>query len=205
MHHEDKTKSAGKKEVELENGPDLYGGKNRSRVREVDFSHVENTPGCRALSPFELEVKRKLAQSPSAKDLTRAKEIEAGRIASMRSKLGLLLKQAHLSPRLQACYELLYRERLSDEEAATRLGLSAGTIRRHKRMLITTLHETFGRRKTMRKTRWVLMGKKMEREWHIWRLYHSKGLSIGEIQKRTGKGRSVLYEALRRVSREEIV
>jgi len=103
--------------------------KPRTRIREIDFMRVEDTlHGC-ALSPFELEVKDKIASAPSPIDILTQGEDREEKKSHAHYTLSRLLAYAHLSQVQKACYELLYHECLTDKEAASRMSLSRVRIR----------------------------------------------------------------------------
>lgn len=97
-------------------------------VKSVDFQHIENNPyGTAPLTPFELEVKEKLASAPSPFDeLARIEEEEEMEREEHRSKtkLGQLAQKASFSPQQRECYELLYVHKVSDRTARRRLGIT---------------------------------------------------------------------------------
>ncbi len=97
-------------------------------VKSVDFQRIENNSNSGVpLSIFELEVKRKLASSPSPYDeLVRIEEEEVleEKEHAQRTKLGLLALRANLSPQEQACYTFFYEMKYSDETVQKRLGIS---------------------------------------------------------------------------------
>jgi len=97
-------------------------------VKSVDFQRIENNPyGTEPLTPFELEVKEKLAGAPSPYDeLARIEEEEEReqKEHSLRTKLGLLVLRANFSPQEKKCYELHYEKKYSPRDVQSKMRIS---------------------------------------------------------------------------------
>lgn len=148
MFHEDKKKGKRAEEVTVtQEGSDVYDVKNRSRVREIDFKNLEDTLSGHTLSPFELQVREKLAAAPSALEVLIARAQQKSRNVSVKTRVALLLKKAKLTSTQEAYYKLLYVEGLSAEESGKRLGVSGDTVRRMHYNLIRKFRKVAGRQK----------------------------------------------------------
>lgn len=121
-------------------------------VQSVDFQRIENNPnGTSPLSPFELEVKEKLASAPSPFDELARQEDEVAlehEEISLRAKMAHLIRGTKLSPRQKRCYELLYLDRLADKEVQKKLGISQSRLSHLKREIKDALIKSHGERRS---------------------------------------------------------
>lgn len=176
------------------------------RIRFVDLQRIEDNRYGEPLSPFEIEVKKKLGSAASPYDeLARKEEDEEKELEerSLRSKLAHLVQTAELSLQERECYELLYVERLAAEEVLRRLGISHSHLCHLKKRIEETLVKTYRKsmkRSVPRKKR----GKRdfTERQREVMRMHFKEKLSLGEIANRLGIKKQTVDGILRRVQKK---
>lgn len=178
----------------------------RTRVREVDFMRVEDASTRDSLSPFEMEVKNKIAgemagleEALDAEDL-RAKE-QLARV--FKAKLNKLVSKGNLTKRQREFYELFYVRRLMDREIAQRMQVSLSRVRLLRLFLKRALRKTVIKDKERefmkRKVKHVQLTRTQKT---VWRLYQKEGLSVTEIAHRLGKTRQAIGWVFRNLKKK---
>lgn len=159
---------------------------------------VEDTMHGTTLSPFELEVKEKIASSPSAFEEWAKREEMEERNEALRATLTCLVQKAGFSPKQRACYELAFAEGLSDQEVAERLGISRGRIRWLKVQILKALRRAHERERLLREveeragevredfTRLAQKAGLSPRERSCCQMIYVEGISEPEAAKRLG-------------------
>jgi len=168
----------------------------RTRVREVDFMRVEDASIHDALSPFEMEVKNKIAAEMPL--LKQALEDEELRIKEQlarvfKTKLNKLLLKGVLTKRQREFYELFYVKKHTGRETAQLMGVSLVRVRKLRWSLKNALRKTVMKDKEKefmrRRVTHIRLTKK---EKLVWRLYQKEGLSVTAIARRLGKTRQAV-------------
>ncbi len=166
----------------------------RTRIREIDFMRVEDTMCNRPLSAFELEVKEKIACGPSpAEELISREEAEENG-KSLRSTLERLIRLANFTSNQAACYELIYGEELSDEEAAFRLRISRGRLRWLKIGIVKALKRAHQKGRVLDA---ALSGVLPEKQGAIVRLSYGEFRPVSEIAGILGMKKRAVQRILR--------
>ncbi len=115
-------------------------------VRNVDFQRIENNLWNGVpLSPYEFEVKEKLASSPSPFDLLAQAEEEEEkkqRNHELKTKMRILVSRVRFSPLQRECFELFYEKHYSAKTVQKRLNISASHFCHLKERIIEKLIET---------------------------------------------------------------
>ncbi len=176
-------------------------GSRRTRVREVDFMRVEDASTHDALSPFEMEVKNKIAGAVSGlkgvldDEETRIKR-QLARI--FKAKLQKLLSRGVLTGRQREFYELFYVHKLTDPEIAKRMGVSRVRVRKLRWALKETLKRAVKkdreREAVAQKAKYTRLTKNQKL---VWRMYHKERLSPSAIALKTGKSPQAIYWVLK--------
>ena len=173
---------------------------------------VEDASTHDSLSPFEMEVKNRIAEE-------RAFEQRAGEIEEQQAKSGLalafkgklrklLLKEGVLTKRQRELYDLLYVQNLSNAEIAQRMGVARVTVRKLQWVLKEAL------KRAVRKERELKVIHQKVKQIHlsrtqktVWRMYQKEGLPAAEIARRLGKSFQTVYwviqNVLKKISRRE--
>ncbi len=184
----------------------------RSRVREVDFMRVEDASTRDSLSPFEMEVKNRIAgERPLEKWTEEVKERQAksGLALAFKGKLRKLLsKEGVLTKRQRDIYELSYVQKLSDPEIAKRLGVARVTVRTLRCALKEALKRAVRKERDLkgfhRKVKQIHLSRTQKK---IWRMYQKEGLPVVKIARRLGKSFQTVYwvlqNLLKKISRRE--
>ena len=165
----------------------------RTRVREVDFMRVEDASTRDSLSPFEMEVKDKIAAEMPL--LKKALEAEERRIKEQlarvfKAKLNKLLSRGILTERQREFYELFYVKKLTGREIAQIMGVSLSRVRTFRLFLKKSLKKA-----VMKDKQREFMSSRVKHvqltriQKSVWRLYQREGLSVTEIARRLGKTR----------------
>lgn len=119
--------------------------KQRSRTRAVDFMRIEGTVHDQPLSPFELEVRQKMAKAVSPLEVLIEREEESAREGSRREakkKLRNLLQAARFTRKQARCYRLVFREGRTIRETALLMKVSDARICTMVEGIKTTLKRT---------------------------------------------------------------
>ncbi len=165
----------------------------RTRVREVDFMRVEDASTRDSLSPFEMEVKDKIAADmPLLKKALDAEELrikeQLARV--FKAKLNKLLSKGILTERQREFYELFYVKKLTGREIAQIMGVSLSRVRTFRLFLKKALKKA-----VMKDKQREFMSNRVKHvqltriQKSVWRLYQREGLSVTEIARRLGKTR----------------
>jgi len=165
----------------------------RTRVREVDFMRVEDASTRDSLSPFEMEVKDKIAaEMPLLKKALDAEELrikeQLARV--FKAKLNKLLSKGILTERQREFYELFYVKKLTGREIAQAMGVSLSRVRTFRLFLKKALKKA-----VMKDKQREFMSNRVKHvqltriQKSVWRLYQREGLSVTEIALRLGKTR----------------
>lgn len=165
----------------------------RTRVREVDFMRVEDASTRDSLSPFEMEVKDKIAaEMPLLKKALDAEELrikeQLARV--FKAKLNKLLSKGILTERQREFYELFYVKKLTGREIAQIMGVSLSRVRTFRLFLKKALKKA-----VMKDKQREFMSNRVKHvqltriQKSVWRLYQREGLSVTEIARRLGKTR----------------
>ncbi len=162
---------------------------------------VEDASTRDSLSPFEMEVKNRIAsERPLEKWTEEVKERQAksGLALAFKGKLqNLLSKEGVLTKRQRDIYELSYVQKLSDPEIAKRLGLARVTVRTLRRALKEALKRAVRKERDLkgfhRKVKQIHLSRTQKT---IWRMYQKEGLPVAEIARRLGKTFQTVYWVL---------
>lgn len=169
----------------------------RTRVREVDFMRVEDASTRDSLSPFEMEVKDKIAaEMPLLKKALDAEELRIKEQLSrvFKAKLNKLLSRGILTKRQREFYELFYVKKLTGREIARTMGVSLSRVRTFRLFLKKALKKAVIKDKQRefmsRRVKHVQLTRIQK---SVWRLYQREGLSVTEIARRLGKTRQSVH------------
>jgi len=174
----------------------------RSRIREVDFMRVEDTQHGQTLHPFELEVKEKIASQASPLDEMQCKEEKnekSGNVRVMKWRISHLVKKASFTPGQEACYRLLYLEKLPAREAAERLSVSKARVCQLRKSILRKISQAY--REQMKKRRLMDSGAlqcKTRQQRLVCGLRYKLGLSSSEIALRIGRTKRAVDRMLER-------
>lgn len=173
---------------------------------------VEDASTHDSLSPFEMEVKNRIADE-------RTFEKRAGEIKERQTKSGLALafkgklqklisKEGVLTKRQRELYDFLYVQNLSNAEIAQRMGVARVSVRKLQWALKEAL------KRAVRKERELKLAHQRVKQIHlsriqktVWRMYQKEGLPATEIARRLGKSFQTVYwvlqNVLKKISRRE--
>jgi DNA-directed RNA polymerase specialized sigma24 family protein len=174
----------------------------KTRVRGVDFMRVEKPLSGQGLSPFELEVQRKIASVPSPIEELIAREEQRIKSSSevwARRKLSILAHWARLSPLQKKCLFLTCVEGLSASEAAKNLNLARGTVLYMLHAVRRKMAAVVERRKLGRKLRKEIREKGSEDEKLFFHLYFQKCLPVNKVCEMAGRDRYWFRRIFRRL------
>lgn len=169
----------------------------RTRVREVDFMRVEDASTHDSLSPFEMEVKDKIAgEAPGVEKALEAEELRVKEQLArvFKTKLNKLLAKGILTKRQREFYELFYVKKLTGPETAKAMGVALVRVRKIRWAIKKALRKTVLKDKER-----ALLGHRVTQirltktEKTVWRLYQKEGLSVTEIARRLGKTRQGVH------------
>lgn len=176
----------------------------RTRVREVDFLRAEgNVAKGRELAPFELEVKEVMASARSpfaelAAQEERNDEREEKRVSKYR--LSCVVRQVKLTPLQAECYQLIWVKKLSENQAAVKLGFSRSRVRNLKKIIRLNLLSALEKEKKWNqlamKARFAC---KTEKQRKIWSLYFKEEKTISEIGRDLAMPRQAVQQLLKRI------
>lgn len=180
------------------------------RIYPVDFMRAEDAYDIGALSKLELEVKEKLASSPSpydelvAKEEEPEKEREAQRIEVLRTKLHELARKAGLSQGQKECFRLLFVERLSIADSAEQMGVSLRRIRLFQQQIESKIKKHLENEDLAERVKAFLEKegaalKPLARE--ILTLRYVKKMGLKDIAKHVGRDVSRISRWLEKLSR----
>ncbi len=180
--------------------------KRRSRVREIDFMRVEGSRQDDPLHPFELEVKKKIADASSPLDEIVERETREEQrmiLRASRNKLTWLLKEGALTAKQREYFELLYVQKLSNEDVAERLSVTSSTVRRMRQDIPKALHKALSwKRECQRVLKAIAALHLTAKQRVVFRLRYREGLSVSEIAGKLGKPRTAVYNVLARVTKK---
>ncbi|OGW69658.1 MAG: hypothetical protein A2036_01755 [Omnitrophica bacterium GWA2_50_21] len=180
--------------------------KRRARVREIDFMRVEGSLQDDPLHPFELEVKKRIADasSPLHEIVERETQEEQRMILRVtRNKLTWLLKEVALTAKQREYFELLYIQKLSNEKVAKKLGVTSSTVRRMMQDVPKALHKALSWNRERRRMLKAISALHLTANQRVvFRLRYREGLSVSEIARKLGKLRTAIYNVLARVTKK---
>lgn len=169
----------------------------RTRVREIDFMRVEDASTRDGLSPFEMEVKNRIAGAkPLEKRIEEIEErqIKSGLTLAFREKLQKLLSKGVLTKRQRDLYELLYVQKLTDPEIAKRMEVSRVSVRKLRWALKEALKRAARKERELKGFHCKVKQFHLTRtQKSVWRLYQKQGLPVAEIARRLGKTPQAVY------------
>jgi hypothetical protein len=116
------------------------------RLRFVDFRRIDDNRNEQGLTPYEQEVKEKLASVPSPYDeLVRIEDEEELELKeqALKEKMAALVSNARFTPRQRECYELLYVEKISEEKVEEQLGITQSRLAHYKKEIEEVLVKTY--------------------------------------------------------------
>lgn len=178
----------------------------RTRVREVDFMRVEDASIQDALSPFEMEVKNKIAgEMPLRREALDAEELRIKeRLARVfKGKLKKLISKGVLTNRQREFYELFYVEKLSDREIAKKMGVSRVRVRKLRWSLKEALKRAVKKDKEKevlaRRVKQIRLTRNQK---CVWRLHQKEGFSVAEIASRLNKTPQTVYWVLQNLRKK---
>ncbi len=173
----------------------------RSRVREADFMRIEDSAIRDPLSPFELEVKGRLASAKSPLESLLEDEEHLSRkqaLKEQRKKLKKLLRK--LGVRQQQYFKFFYSRHRKDKEIALKLGISESRVRVIRWSLKTSFINAAKRDQSKevlkRSIKYKALTKPQKR---VWKLYAEKGLSPLEIAQHLGCSKRAVNRILARI------
>lgn len=166
---------------------------------------VEDASTHDALSPFEMEVKNKIAGEMSLKGALDAEELrikeQLARV--FKARLEKLLSKGVLTERQREFYELFYVSKLPDPEIADRMGISRVRVRKLRWSLKEALKRAVKKDKEKefmdRKAKSIRFTKNQK---VVWRMYRKEGLSVAEISRRLGKTPQAVYWVLQNLRKK---
>ena len=182
-------------------GDSLLWFESKKRIRNVDFHRIENNPNQDVLTPFELEVKSKLASVPSPyHELARLEDEEhlAKTEQSLKTRLGILVSKAKLTAQQRVCYEFLYVQKLPELEILKRMGITQVRLSQLQLKIEAALRRAYQKQQgksQIKRKRGVYALTPKQKE--ILRLHEREGLSFEEIARRFGLSRQTIHEIYR--------
>ncbi|HRK61721.1 MAG TPA: hypothetical protein PLY88_04135 [Candidatus Omnitrophota bacterium] len=182
------------------------GGRRRARVREVDFMRVEDASIQDALSPFEMEIKNKIAGEDSLRDSLSQEDKSQSRFRGiLKRKFRKLLSKGVLTVRQREFYELFYIQRLTDVETAKRMGVSRVRVRKLRWALKKALNRAVkckkGKEAVVPKVRYGSLTKNQK---NIWMMYRKEKLSPVQIARKLGRTKQAVYGVLKNIQKKSL-
>jgi predicted DNA-binding protein YlxM (UPF0122 family) len=180
-------------------------GRRRTRVREVDFMRVEDASTRDALSPFEMEVKNKIAEEMPLKGALDAEELrikeQLARV--FKAKLKKLISKGVLTKRQREFYELFYVLKLTDPEIAERMGVSRVRIRKLRWSLKEALKRAVKKDKEKElmnhRAKYIRLTRNQKT---VWRMYQKERLSVADIANRLSNTPQAVYWVLQNLRKK---
>lgn len=168
----------------------------RSRVRETDFHSIENPPQNHSLSPYELEVRYRLAASSSPVDeLAREEDEKNARIENFVFSRHLLPK-GQFTERQMIFYVLYFYFHYQDKEIARILMISRSRVRTLRKAVEKKLKET---RERQKKEPFLYRACKTRKQRLILDHYIRECLSPKEIAHLLGISKRAVNRVLQRI------
>ncbi|MFH0984619.1 MAG: sigma factor-like helix-turn-helix DNA-binding protein [Candidatus Omnitrophota bacterium] len=175
----------------------------RSKKISTDFMRVEDIGTMPAMAPFELEIRKKIAErSKTPLDGLIAAEEKKERVMDLKRgnrTLNVLVKDGALTPRQALVYGLCYGKRLQESEVASLLGISPRTVQR----LRQNAREAFvrglaERRRGMLYLKKAAFHRLTRKQKKILKLRYREGLSVREIAGMFGRTERSVQRVLSR-------
>lgn len=163
------------------------------RIRSVDFAKVETKGQWLTHSPFEMEVREKLAGVPSASDLLVQEDDRVRRLIGVRTKMSMLIRRSNLTDREREYYRLIYVDGLTVSEVAQAMRVRVGTVRWVKNMIAQKLGAALEKRNLARRLGKLLKKLGTEQERTIWHLHYRMGLPVKELAEHLGLPERTVY------------
>ncbi|HOW59121.1 MAG TPA: sigma factor-like helix-turn-helix DNA-binding protein [Candidatus Omnitrophota bacterium] len=177
------------------------------RSRNADYHRIEHNPYQEELTPFELEVKENLASAPSPADELARIEAEdelAAEERSRDSRLRHLAQKAKFTPMQRACYQLVYVDRISEEQVQQKLGINQNSLwylKKRVEAAILKAHKAEMQILALSRKRKLASHSLTPYQKSIIELHEKQGLSFAEIAKRLGVSKSTLTNIYARVQK----
>ena len=173
---------------------------------------VEDASTHESLSPFEMEVKNRIAQERTFAQRsgeTEERQAKSGLALAFKGKLQKLIsKEGVLTKRQRELYDLLYVQKLSNAEISQRMGVARVSVRKLQWALKEALKRAVRKERDLKgihqKVKQIHLSRTQKT---VWRMYQKEGLSVAEIARRLGKSFQTVYwvlqNVLKKISRRE--